>query len=302
VGGGRKHSDVGIRNRLPFNAPQSGPFPGAPLLINWRYEDRGTLVQSLDPRARILLMLCMLGALVQVWDLRWLAGLFALAAAQYALARLSFRETARFWIFAGFIAIALTVFTALSGQSPAGYPARSWIHLGPVTLTWAQLWYALSQLIRILAISLLAIVIPFTINPSLYGVTFRGLGMSDKMAFAMDLSFRFVPSLASEFAGAMDAQKARGFELDFGRGSPVKKIRRMAPLIVPVTINAIVGAEEMVDAMELRGFGTGPRTWYSELTWRRRDCIVLLVSAVLFLGATGAHIAGITGLWVPGRG
>ena len=54
---------------------------------------------------------------------------------------------------------------------------------------------ALAQMLRVWAISAYAIIIPYTIDPALYGVTFRGLGLPDKFAYAMDLSFRFVPSL-----------------------------------------------------------------------------------------------------------
>jgi hypothetical protein len=33
----------------------------------------------------------------------------------------------------------------------------------------------------------------------------------------------------------MDAQRARGYELENVRGGPIAQIRRLAPLVVPVT-------------------------------------------------------------------
>ncbi|MEP6680649.1 MAG: energy-coupling factor transporter transmembrane component T, partial [Chloroflexota bacterium] len=71
------------------------------------------------------------------------------------------------------------------------------------------------------------------------------------------------------------------------------------PLLVPVTINAIVGAEDTIDAMDLRGFGTGRRTWLRELVFDRTDVLVLLGFAVLLLAVTILSQTGHTQLWVP---
>ncbi|MCA1595255.1 MAG: energy-coupling factor transporter transmembrane protein EcfT [Chloroflexi bacterium] len=263
-------------------------------MIGWRYRERDTVVQSLDPRARIVFTALVMASILQVWNPWWAAGLFLLAAAQYGLARLRFRETAKFWAFAGMIAVSLTVFTALTRQAPPHVLEHPWLRLGPFSVSVEAGRFAAAQFFRILALSLVVVILPFTISPALYGVTFRGLGLSDRLAVAMDLSFRFVPSLAADFASAADAQRARGFELDRPRGGPVSRVRSMAPLVVPVTISAILGAEDLVDAMDLRGFGTRPRTWYRELTWRLRDTILIVMGVILFLMVTGAHIAGWT--------
>ncbi|MBP6069129.1 MAG: hypothetical protein KA465_02590, partial [Anaerolineaceae bacterium] len=59
---------------------------------------------------------------------------------------------------------------------------------------------------------------------------------------------------------------------------------RMAPLIIPVTMNAILSSEDIADAMDLRGFGQGKRTWLYELRYHRWDYIVLGFSALLAIG------------------
>jgi energy-coupling factor transport system permease protein len=74
--------------------------------------------------------------------------------------------------------------------------------------------FALSQLARMVAITTMAITIPYTVDPSLYGVTFRKLGLPDKFAYAMDLAFRFVPTLGRDFSITLDAQRARGYEVE----------------------------------------------------------------------------------------
>jgi energy-coupling factor transport system permease protein len=149
------------------------------------------------------------------------------------------------------------------------------------------------------AITVLAIIIPYTVDPSLYGVTFRRLGLPDKFAYAMDLAFRFVPTLGRDFSITLDAQRARGYEVEKLSGGIVAQIRRLAPLLVPVTINAVVSAEDIIDAMDQRAFGVGPRTWVRQLTYRRADKALIVASILLFVGSTILAFMGIGRLWVP---
>jgi len=82
-------------------------------------------------------------------------------------------------------------------------------------------------------------------------------------------------------------------------GGIIAQVRKLAPLIVPVTINAIVGAEDIIDAMDLRAFGIGPRTWVHRLSYERRDRTLIAISALIFMGSTALSFLGIGHLWVP---
>jgi len=159
--------------------------------------------------------------------------------------------------------------------------------------------FAASQLARVYAITLMAIVIPYTVDPSLYGVTFRGMGLPDKFAYAMDLSFRFVPTLGRDFSITLDSQRARGYEVEKLSGGIVAQIRKLAPLLVPVTISAIVGAEDIIDAMDLRAFGIKPRTWVHKLSYRRADYLLILLGVLIFVASTILSFMGVGKLWVP---
>ena len=133
-------------------------------------------------------------------------------------------------------------------------------------LTVERLWFALTQVVRILSISALFMVIPFTMDPRQYGVTFRGMGLPDRLAYTLDLSFRFVPTLGRDFQVTLDAQRARGYEVEKVQGGLITQIRKMAPLVVPVTMNAILSGEDITNAMDLRCFGLHKRTWIEQLT------------------------------------
>ena len=285
------------------------------MLIAWRYKERNTIIQKLDPRARILFMLAFLFSVIQFWDLRIELIFLGISVCQFLLARLTWRETRRVWILVSFIIIFMTVLTFFTGRGgvdfaysggeehvigqlgPFTVPLVGW-QLG-VTVTAEKTIFALSQMTRMYAISIIAITIPYTINPSLYGVTFRGLGLPDKFAYAMDLAFRFVPTMGRDFSITLDSQRARGYEVEKLSGGIIAQIRKLAPLLVPVTINAIVGAEDIIDAMDLRAFGVGPRTWVHQLHYERRDWFLIGAGVLLFVASTVLAFIGVGKLWIP---
>jgi energy-coupling factor transport system permease protein len=145
--------------------------------------------------------------------------------------------------------------------------------------------FAISQFVRVFSLAGMTILIPYSLNPALYGITFRGLGLPDKIAYAMDLTMRYIPSFGRDFQLTLDAQRARGYELEKLRGGLVAQVRKMIPLIVPVTIHAIIGSEDIIDAMDLRAFGVRKRTWLEVLHYQQRDRILIVCGVVLILTA-----------------
>lgn len=291
------------------------------MLVNWAYQDRDTIFHRLDPRARIIFMLCLLAAVgfvpgrgtgIGYWDARVVAVFLVIAFGQIALARLTLRQMRRFWIVIGIVALMLSLVTLLTGRGSAGVYDRTAEHMlaqpslripGLFTLTLRlsaeRISYLVTQIMRILTFAALSVIIPYTINPSLYGITFKGLGLGDKLAYAMDLAFRFIPSLGRDFQITMDAQRARGFELDAAGSGLVQRIRNFAPLLIPLTIGAVVGGEEITDAMDLRAFGVRPRTWLPQLTYRFTDYALIAFGVLLLAAAFVFKRAGFGGLWVP---
>jgi energy-coupling factor transport system permease protein len=281
------------------------------MLVTWRYRERDTLIQRLDPRARIIFMLCAFFSIVQFWNLRIILFFFALSLSQFLLARLSWRDTRRFWIIITIIITILSLVTALTGRGGLNiytetHPYPLWqaeIQLFGSTFTprisVERFTFLITQIIRFFSFAALAVPIPFTIHPARYGIAFRRLGLPDKFAFATDLAFRFVPSLGQDLQMTLDAQRARGYELERIGGGIIQQIRNMAPLMIPLIVGSIIRSEEIIDAMDLRGFGTGPRTWWEKLTYARRDHILLVFSALLLIGSTVLNLLGFGEFWVP---
>jgi energy-coupling factor transport system permease protein len=282
------------------------------MLVTWRYRQRNSLIQSFDPRAWIIFYACFLGASLSFWDLRFLLPLLGIALVAILTSGITWRETRRTWLFIGTFILVFSLLTFLTGRGGIQFyidehvivqlsaPFRLLGWRPTLTITVERTVFALSQFVRVFGVASMTILIPYLLNPAHYGITFRGLGLPDKIAYAMELTMRFIPTFGRDFQLTMDAQRARGYEIENLRGGLIAQVRKLAPLIVPVTIHAIAGSEDIIDAMDLRAFGVGPRTWLFQLHYRRRDYALIVFGVLLFLVSLGLSLFGGFGqLWVP---
>lgn len=281
------------------------------MLVTWRYRKRKSLIQGFDPRAWVIFYVCFLASSLLFWDLRFLTPLLIIALMAIFTSGITWRETYRTWLFIGGFITFFTVLTFLTGRGgmehyaeehtitslSAPFEILGWRPTLDVTVE--RIVYAVSQLVRVFSVSSMTVLIPYTLNPEHYGITFRGLGLPDKIAYAMELTMRFIPTFARDFQLTMDAQRARGYEIEKLRGGLIAQVRKLAPLIVPVTIHAIVGSEDIIDAMDLRAFGIGPRTWLEQLHYRRRDYVLMALAALLLAVSVIVSLLGYGRLWTP---
>ncbi len=282
------------------------------MLVTWRYRDRGSPLQSFDPRAFLIFYACFAASTLLFWDVRYQAVFFATACVFIGLARLRWAEAGRAWVFMGGFILVFSLLTFLTGrggrelyqeehlirQFQAGFTVLGWTPT--LKVTQERSLYALAMLLRVCSLASMTILIPYTLNPAHYGITFRGLGLPDKIAYAMDLTMRFIPTFGRDFSLTLDAQRARGYDVEGLGGGLFGRVRRLAPLVVPVTIHAIVGSEDIIDAMDLRAFGTGPRTWLEQLRYRRRDALLIAFGAALLAVSVSLCLFGFGRFWVPG--
>ncbi len=281
------------------------------MLVAWRYRPRKSLIQSFDPRAYLIFFACFLASTLFFWDIRFLLILLAIALLFVFTSGIRWKEMKRAWLFIGGFVIFFSFLTFLTGRGGVEVYTREhlvtrWVAsfsiLGwtpSLDVTAERTFYALSMLVRVFCLASMTILIPYSLNPALYGITFRGLGLPDKIAYAMDLTMRFIPTFGRDFSLTMDAQKARGYEVEKISGGIISQVRKLAPLIVPVTIHAIAGSEDIIDAMDLRAFGVGPRTWLQVLTYKRRDRVLIISGIALLVASTVLSLVGFSRLWVP---
>ena len=281
------------------------------MLVTWRYKPRKSLIQSFDPRAWIIFYACFLASTVLFWDFRYQTALFIITMITVFTSGIKFSEMKRAWIFIGGFVIFFSLLTFLTGRGgvelyqeehlisrlAANFTILGW--RPTLTVTAEKIMYAVTMLVRVFSLASMTILIPYSLNPAHYGITFRGLGLPDKVAYGMDLTMRFIPSFGRDFMLTRDAQRARGYELEKITGGLFATVRKLAPLIVPVTIHAIVSSEDIIDAMDLRAFGVGPRTWLEQLVYRKRDHFLIAFGIFLIGFSVGLSLLGFGKFWVP---
>ncbi len=277
------------------------------MLVTWKYRPRNTFIQRLDPRTRFIFMLCVILALTvpEIWDYRIILPLFLLSLTLYFLARIEWKDIWRTWMFILFLVVFIVGLNGmLSGRggpsSVTNIESPVVFTVGWIPVTISKIWFALNQITRMLTMAIPALMLPYTLDPNIYGTAFRRMGVSDKVSFTMDLAFRFMPTFARDLTTTMDAQRARGYELDKLKGGIVARIQRLAPLVIPVVMQSTVTGEEVIDAMDLRAFGTKPRTWLKELRYQARDYFMIGLGVVIFLTCCILKWGfGIGGYFVP---
>jgi energy-coupling factor transport system permease protein len=269
-----------------------------------RYLGRGSWLSRRDPRVLILAIVCFVFATVQVWDARLGIILFAIALLYYRSAGIPWRAVRYNWlyvlVFIGFIVTTNTIITGgqLRETTSAELHVYFFLPLFGTPVSAESVSYALTQLLRFLSMAAVGFPLAYAVAPGDIGVAFARLRIPEKFAYAIDLTFRFIPSLAAEVRTTIDAQRIRGYDYEKAGRGPIGRIRRTVPILVPVTINAIVGAEDTIDAMDLRGFGTRRRTWLRALVLDRTDRLVLAGFVALFVVVTILAFSGASRLYV----
>lgn len=111
------------------------------------------------------------------------------------------------------------------------------------------------------------------------------LGISShNIAMMVSLALRFMPTLLDEMNSISEAQLARGANFNPRRIN--EKIKAISYLAWPLSINIFRRCNELVDAMEARGYQQGHRTYLRELVLNHADyyligALTVIVIAVL---------------------
>src|SRR5947209_4947782 len=183
------------------------------MLINFTYIKRDTPVHRLDARVKLILLFLFGLAAAQTSNFWFiLVGLIG-ATFYYSQTHLKWRETRRAWYFIIALNIMLIVFNyflsagavvqgvdlthqhilfsipfiGVTSKAPFFAPT-------PLVFSVESITFMITQGMRNFGIALFAVPIPYTTNPGHMGIAFKGMGVPDRFAYAIDLSFRFLPS------------------------------------------------------------------------------------------------------------
>ena len=270
-----------------------------------RYLGRGSWLAHRDPRVLILVVVFFIFTVLQVWDARIVLLLLGISVLYYRTGKIPWADIRRNWaVVFVFIGTLVLVNAILAGGTTADVPLTNAhvlfrLPLLDTPMSAESISLAVTLFLRYMAMATIGFPIAFCVAPNDFGIAFRRLGVPEKFAFGLDLTFRFLPSLAADFQTTVDAQRVRGFDWTAGAKGLVGKLRHSGPVIVPTVVNAIAGAEDTIDAMDLRAFGTGKRTWLRVLRYDAADWLVLVLFGLLLAVVTVTGFIHESQLWTP---
>ncbi len=112
--------------------------------------------------------------------------------------------------------------------------------------------------------------------------------LSGNVAMGITIAMRFLSVLSQELDRIMKAQEARGAQ--FHKGGPVKRLKAMSKVLVPLFQNSIDRASNLGEAMDARCYTGGEgRTKLKPLVYDSKDVIGYVV--VLLVVALGIWLA-----------
>lgn len=256
-----------------------------------QYYEGNSVVHSLDPRTKILLLI-----LVIVFLFLTENPISFLVSAVFVLFVIAFsRVPVRMFAKNIKAILPILIFTAVINIF-YGSGGVVLFTVWKLTVTTGSLWRAFYMAARIMLLILISSVLTYTTTPNdltdaieslLSPLRFVGLkGAVHTLAMMMTIALRFIPTLVEETEKIMNAQKARGADLE--NGKLIERIRALVPILIPLLISSVRRAYELAEAMECRCYNGGEgRQRMKQLKFAPRDlfaavfCIVFCVGIIL---------------------
>lgn len=172
----------------------------------------------------------------------------------------------------GIVLFLLQVFFIRSGNIILNLPLNIYI-------TDTGLAFSVLLVLRLVGATMpLVLMLTVTRMSDLTNVFVQKLHIPFKYTFAFVTALRFIPIFENEMNGIMEAQTARGVEFD--TKNPIKKLKLVLPLCVPLLISSVKRIEGSAISAELRGFNVRQKnSGYKKYYFKGLDYAVMLLAA-----------------------
>ncbi|MCT4509133.1 MAG: energy-coupling factor transporter transmembrane protein EcfT [Tepidibacter sp.] len=172
--------------------------------------------------------------------------------------------------------------------------------IGYSVITLESLFYVLTLSIKYATLFPITLIFIFTTHPSKFASSLNKMGLPYKIAYALNIAFRYIPDIQKEFNQIVNSQQARGISFKKGEASLAKRIKNFTAIIMPLITSALKRIEVVSNAMDLRGFGKhNGRTWYNSNKVNKADYLVLLISLMSLLICIYIKVKMNFKLWYP---
>ena len=245
-----------------------------------------SFIHRLDVRAKLLIVFA---ALVEIFLCRnfYSLGVIVLfSVLSVIVSKISFRVVFKGMRMIYFI-IVLTSVLQIFYNSEGNVLLEWW----KIKITTGGVFTAIFMAIRIVCLILVSSLLTYTTSPTTLtdGIS-RLLSPLNKikvpvdtLAMMMTIALRFIPTLIEEIDKIMNAQKARGADLD--TGNLVQRAKALVPIFIPLFVNSFRRAYELAFAMECRCYnGSNKRTRMKQMKLSWRDAVAFIIILVMLAG------------------
>ncbi len=227
-------------------------------------------IHNLDPRVKFIYVIAIFVAAILFGSVIPLLVLFVMQIPFVLLARVH-RQWLRSLRGAMFLAMFIFIVNVATSYFTSNY-----------SLTALQFENAFAMTLRFVVLVESFSIFFLTTSPDHLGLALEQSHVPYEFSFAFTTAVRFVPVLAEEAQTIMDAQKARGLELE--KGNFMKRIRNYVPVLIPLIVSAIRRSLELAEAMESRAWGaTKKRTNLYALKLRGGDLTLLAITVAILV-------------------
>lgn len=169
--------------------------------------------------------------------------------------------------------------------------------LGFVTVTQQGINNAIFVAVRIISLLMISSVLTFTTSPTDLTYALEKLMSPLKklnikvheMSMMMTIALRFVPTLLEESDKIMNAQKARGADLE--TGNLLQRTKALIPILVPLFVSSFKRAYDLAIAMECRCYKGGEgRTSMKVLKIKKNDILAMLFTMLVISGVVLCNV------------
>ena len=196
----------------------------------------------------------------------------------------------------------IVIFTAVLNLFFVSGEGEPLVHIWFLTIYAEGVRYAVLMAVRVMALIAGTSLLTYTTSPIVLTDAIeqllKPLGKLHfpvhELAMMMSIALRFIPTLIEETDKIMNAQKARGAQLDTGKMT--ERVKALVPVLIPLFISAFRRADELAMAMECRCYHGGEgRTRLKVLKFGALDvkCAAVLTLCLAVILSTRWIMAGI---------
>ena len=243
--------------------------------------EKDTWIHRLDPRVKIISVICLATLPLLFTAPLYLLGWFLLFLALWWMAQINIRPLIML-LYGGlvmvFVYILYGTFHAFSPEIMA--MANVVIPIGPFVATDIGFLNGLILGARLLILLMPVMLVIATTEPSHLAKGFMTMGLPVTISFILLATLRFLPLVFEVASRVMEAQRVRGLHYRTLKD----RLSNFKFLLLPLFINTLRSGRTLGLAVESKGFGT--RRWkefYRDFTMQHSDWAALVVLAVFTL-------------------